>query len=330
MSDDTEAPQPKQSLKGSPFPESFFPDVASQGDKSADIFFDELKVFVPPSAAEIPVAQNRPDQSGDDGIGEIPLKPASDKGLAQGGEARAEPSPPRAQSRCANFEPQNASSSAPQASGCPIPHSHSVGARPEHSFGGAEDERPTTMHYVDEYERATASLLWHHPELLPLLQHELHLESHVANPIYRKVIEAIALVYGEIGEADWPCVLHAIREMGAFEECGGLEGLNAIFTNDSRYAEGRREPELFLRDYIRVLKEYALARKTDPYATVRRYTSGYGFLQRNKLATRPQHPSSIGQVRCPHCGRTAKVAGWEAGEGKLNLKLEPEREPRIK
>jgi hypothetical protein len=87
-----------------------------------------------------------------------------------------------------------------------IPSSTAAGEANNHSFADtSEDERPMTMYYVDEYERATTSLLWHHPEFLPLIRRELDLELHVANPVYRTVIEAIALVYGVMGDADWPC-----------------------------------------------------------------------------------------------------------------------------
>jgi hypothetical protein len=210
-----------------------------------------------------------------------------------------------------------------QIAGRGTPESQSVGL--DHSFPGASesDERPMTLDYVDEVERSTTSLVWHHPNLLPLLQQELDLGSHITNPVYRKIIEAVALVYGDEGVANWTFVLTAICEMGVFEQCGAREGLNDVFSDCGRYPEGYSNPEPFLQEYIRLLKEYALARKTDPYKTVRHYTRGHGFLQRNKLATKAEHPTCVGEVRCPRCGGTSKVAGWEADDDRLNLKLEP-------
>lgn len=187
-------------------------------------------------------------------------------------------------------------------------------------------EEPMTLFWSHEIECSFVSTLWHAPQYLALAQHELDLKAHFSVTPYRKILEAIVLVHSEIGvDLDFTCVVHCVREMGVFEECGGLLGLDQVYTDNNHYPEGRAHPEPIIREYIRLLKEYAIARKTDPFQSVRHYTRGRGFLQRNKLATRPEHPAVIGKIERCCCGRRCMIAGWPGEGGNLNLTLTPER-----
>jgi DnaB-like helicase N terminal domain len=186
-----------------------------------------------------------------------------------------------------------------------------------------EDE--STFYWAVEIERSLVALIWHHPEYLAPARRELDFGAHFSVPAHRRILEAISLVHGEIGELDFTCVVHAVRELGAFDECGQSEGLNEIYTDGGRSYDGHRHPEIFFREYVRLLKMYGAARRTDPFTTVRRYTSGRGHLQRNKLATRPTHPAVVGKIRRCCCGKRCTIAGWPGEEGTLNLTLTPER-----
>ena len=86
------------------------------------------------------------------------------------------------------------------------------------------------------------------------------------------------------------------------------------------------DPEVIFREYIRMFKAYAVARRANPFQSVKHYTRGSGFLQRNKLATKPSHPSVIGRVERCCCGKRCIISGWPAGEpDTLNLTLDLER-----
>jgi hypothetical protein len=187
-------------------------------------------------------------------------------------------------------------------------------------------EELTTLHWAAEIERSFTSTLWHHPEFLDLACRELDFTVHISISPYRKIIEALTIVFGDLGiDLDWTCVVHCVRELGAFDECGGLVGLNEIFTDCGHYPEGRQHPEAVIGEYIRLLKEYAIARGVDPLATVRRYTRGRGYLQKNKLATKPTHPTVVGKIERCCCGRRCTIAGWPGEQDTLNLTLTPER-----
>ena len=191
---------------------------------------------------------------------------------------------------------------------------------------GSEPEQPTTLHFAVQIERSLVSVLWHHPQFLDLARHELDFSVHISVPAYRKIIDALIIVYGELGlDLDFPCVTQCIVDMDALEECGGLLGLDQIFTDGGYYPEGRHRPEPIIREYIRVVKEYAVARQVNPFTAVRHFTRGRGFLQRNKMATRPSHPSVIGRIERCCCGKRCLLTGWPGEEDVINLSLDLER-----
>jgi hypothetical protein len=199
-------------------------------------------------------------------------------------------------------------------------------SRPRESHHSPPQEEPITRHFAPQIERSFTSLLWHAPQYLDMARSQLDFELHISIRAYRKILEAITIVYGDLGiDLDFPCVAKCVAELDAFDECGGLQGLDQVFTDADHYPEGRSRPEPVIREYIRMLKEYAVARKTDPYQVVRRYTCGRGYLQRNKLATKPTHPSVIGKIQRCCCGQRCTIAGWPGEDGNLNLTLTPER-----
>jgi hypothetical protein len=185
-----------------------------------------------------------------------------------------------------------------------------------------------SLRWALEIERSVINILWHYPEYLGLVQRELDLRVHFTLPAYRHVLEALQIVAEKCGTADWASVLECVCEIpGAFDECGGKEGLNRIFTDDNRYPESVRPEfaEPILKDRIRFLKEAAIVRGTDPTKPVLHYTVGWGVLRRNKLAIKSQHPVAIGEIRCCFCGRTSALAAWPQGDNGLKLKGTPER-----
>ena len=106
----------------------------------------------------------------------------------------------------------------------------------------------------------------------------------------------ISVVYWEVGDVDWASVVHALREINAIEQCGGLDGLNSIFTDGGYYPEGRTDPEPFVREYIRLLSDYAIQRQADPTKAVFRLAGGRGKVRPNKLARRDTDPSDVGEA----------------------------------
>jgi hypothetical protein len=198
-------------------------------------------------------------------------------------------------------------------------------ARENHSSRHPE-ESTLYLGWAVEIERAFVSLVWHHSEYLAAARRELDFQAHFSVPPYRKILEAIRIVHGEIGELDFPCVVHCIREIDAYDECGATEGLFEVYTDGGVCFDGHRHPEVFFGEYVRLLKLYAAARQSDPYQTVRRYTGGRGYLQKNKLASKPTHPVAVGQIQRCCCGKRCTIAGWPGGEeGTINLTLTPER-----
>jgi hypothetical protein len=185
----------------------------------------------------------------------------------------------------------------------------------------AKAELSLTLRHTVEVERSVVSICWHYPEYLGVVQQKLNPKTHFTVPAYRIVLEALQLQNEKCGAADWAGVLEVVCELGGLEECGGLEGLNDIFTDHNRNPEGPRADlaEPILSDHVRFLKEAAIQRGVDPTQPVRHYTSGRGFLQKNKAATKPTHPTAVGEAYV--LGHKFKLLGWPAGDG-VKLKME--------
>jgi hypothetical protein len=178
-----------------------------------------------------------------------------------------------------------------------------------------------TLQWALEIECESLGLLWHHPHLIGLAQRELDPAIHFTLPHHRTVLEALSIVYREEGHTQWALVVACVIELGGFEEAGGKEGLNTIFTGNNHYPWGVNagEAEPILRYYITFLKQAAEIRGIDPSKPLNHYTGGHGFLQKNKAATKPTHPPVIGKEYL--FGHQFNVFGWPAGDG-VKFKLE--------
>ena len=76
-----------------------------------------------------------------------------------------------------------------------------------------------------EIELATVSTLWHQPQRLPDFLRVIDPQVHFTQPNLRHALDALTLSYGELGvDLDFPTVVEVIRELGTFDECGGLPG----------------------------------------------------------------------------------------------------------
>jgi hypothetical protein len=167
-------------------------------------------------------------------------------------------------------------------------------------------ELSATLHWAVEIERSLLAILWWLPEFIGLVRRELDPSIHFTLPCHRHILEAISIAYSEIGDVTWETVVQAILEMpGAFDECGGKEGLNEVFTDEGHYPFGPRNPEPIVAEYIRVLKNCAIQRGIDPTKPVLHYTVARGILQLNKLATKPEHPTITGKIYVPVPAPTA-------------------------
>jgi hypothetical protein len=179
-----------------------------------------------------------------------------------------------------------------------------------------------TLYWAPEVEVETLGILWWHPHLIALAQQKLDPAIHFTLPHHRTVLEALSIVFRDENHCPWGSVTACVIELGGFEEAGGKEGLTDILTSNGRYPWGvsAEGAEPILRDHIRYLKDAARIRGVDPTKPHLHYTTGRGFLQKNKLATKPQHPPVVGEAYA--LGHKFKLAGWLAGDGvKLTFEL---------
>ena len=189
-------------------------------------------------------------------------------------------------------------------------------------------ELSRTLRWGKEVERSLVAIVWHHPHFLWLVRKELDPADHFTLPAHRYILDAISVVCSDHDNVNWHTVVQAICEMpGAFEECGGKEGLNQIFTDDGHCPQGPCDPEPFVAEYIRFLKACAIQRGIDPGKPVLHYTVARGILQLNKLATKPEHPTITGKLYVPVPG-TYSLAGWPQGDSQVNIKGQLERSQR--
>jgi hypothetical protein len=178
-----------------------------------------------------------------------------------------------------------------------------------------------TLAWAPEVEVETLGVLWWHPHLIALAQSKLDPGIHFTLPHHRTVLEALSIVFRDENCCPWGSVVACVIELGGFQECGGKHGLNEILTSNSHYPWGvsQEGAEPILRDHIRYLNDAAKLRGADPTKPLLHYTTGRGFLQKNKLATKPEHPVAVGEAYV--LGHKFNLAGWSAGDG-MKLKME--------
>jgi len=122
-----------------------------------------------------------------------------------------------------------------------------------------------TLSWAEEVERALLAILWWHPLLIGLVRRELDPSIHLTLPKHRYILEAIEIAFREIGDVTWETVVQVILEIPkAFDECGGKEGLNEVYTDQGHYPSGPRNPEPIVAEYIRFLKACAIQQESIP------------------------------------------------------------------
>jgi hypothetical protein len=176
-----------------------------------------------------------------------------------------------------------------------------------------------TFLFAPEIEQSLVSMCWHEPERVALVYRELNPAVHLVQPHLRMVLEAINIAYGQLGCADWATVVQVVRESGQFEECGGLEGLNALY--DCRaYGRDLARDQVIFDDYVQMLKEYALNRAQEPPRPADYFTGGKGTLYPNKVRKSPQSADFIGTAVV--AGKHYEVQLWVTTDGSfVNFKL---------
>ncbi|MGD0181212.1 MAG: hypothetical protein ABSC15_15480 [Terriglobales bacterium] len=191
-------------------------------------------------------------------------------------------------------------------------------------------EEPQTFLFAPEIEEAAVTMLWRQPDRLGQFLRELDPAVHITQPHLRYLLEAIDLAWRELGAVDFATVVTVIRELGRFEDCGGLEGLSELWSNgDCHVASPKEDPaiaedrfnRIFLH-YIEMLKTYALARKSDFHFSVTRFSSGGGELRPNKNKRRDTDAAFVGEVNV--AGKLYRTAAYFSTDlGSIRLVLLP-------
>ena len=185
-----------------------------------------------------------------------------------------------------------------------------------------DTEPPPSFLFAHEIETSMIALVWHALDYVATIKRELDPMLHFTQPHLRHLLEAIELSYRELGVADFGSVIQILRELGQFDACGGLLGINAIF-EQSRYgfSSPEAEKEIFTH-YLEMLKTYAVNRASDASRPVYHFTGGKGTLTLNKAKRRSSEPEYIGEARI--CGRWYTVGASPSADGSfLNFRFEP-------
>ena len=147
-----------------------------------------------------------------------------------------------------------------------------------------------TFVYALEIEQALVSVLWRKVTLMECFLARCDPMVHLSQPKLRIIVRAIQLAYGELGadlnceinplegSSDWPVVVTVVRELGGFDECGGLAGLNEVY---SAHEPTPYSSQIF-GDYLRLVCDYALARQEQSAPRVCVFSGGRGTLYLNK------------------------------------------------
>lgn len=129
-----------------------------------------------------------------------------------------------------------------------------------------------------EIEEAVVAIIWQQPQRCAEFLRDFDPGVHLTQPRLRIILEAINLSYGDLGCTDFATVAATVRELGQFEECGGLDGLNSV------YAATEISPvtDPIFAHYCQMLTLYAEQRGFDPTRPVFRFTGGRGTAHRIK------------------------------------------------
>jgi DnaB helicase-like protein len=174
-------------------------------------------------------------------------------------------------------------------------------------------------YYAPELERAIVSLCWHRPENLPKVLQALDPAVHLKEPHLRLILEAINLVYRELGATDWATVIDYLRQQGKLAECGELVGLDEIY---------RLEPcPALLSYYIELLKDYGALREGAPLAPTLRFNGGQGQIFNNKAKKTQREPDVIGVVAI--ASKAYELKGWMATDSLGQVFIQTRFYPRV-
>ena len=182
------------------------------------------------------------------------------------------------------------------------------------------DEPPATFCYAPEIELAAVSMLLQAPKRCALFFQQLDPSVHLREPRSRIIAQAIKLAWSELGAADWATVVQVVRELGAYEECGGSDGLNHVYSVAAN-SPGDQGSERIFGHYIEMLKSYARARAKSPAHPVYSLVGGRGTLYPNKVKRHKLDPDYLGQIQL--AGKLYSAALWNQDQF-LNIKLQPE------
>jgi hypothetical protein len=183
---------------------------------------------------------------------------------------------------------------------------------------------PPSFLFAHEIESSMIALVWHALDYVATLKRELDPMLHFTQAHLRHLLEAIELSYREMGVADFASVVQILRELGQFEACGGLLGINAVF-EQGRYGFSSPEAERqVFTHYLEMLKAYAANRASDSPRAVYHFSGGKGTVFQNKVKRRESDPDFVGAARIR--GRSFSVRAWIASDGSfINFSLYPEK-----
>ena len=180
----------------------------------------------------------------------------------------------------------------------------------------------TTSHFAPEIEQAAVSILWHEPNRVTGFLRELDPALHLVQPHLRRIVEAVNLAWAELNVADWATVIQVVRELGAYDDCGGLEGLNSVYSI-AEYRCDKQKTDVIFTHYVDMLKSYAAARIDRIPIPQTPFTGTRATLSLNKVRRSAFDPDFIGRLRIAGVFYQAKI--WKATNGEfLNLDLRKE------
>jgi hypothetical protein len=172
-----------------------------------------------------------------------------------------------------------------------------------------EHTSPQTFLFAPEIEQTIVSLLWHQPDRLPGFMRDLDPAVHITQPHLRKILEAISVAWGELGaDLDWPIVIQIIRELGHFEDCGGLEGLDEVYRAAEYGYSDRVLADQIFGHYLQMLRHYAQNRQADPPRKPDFFTRGALRLFPNKNKKSDSAPDAVGDGKI--AGKLYSASAW--------------------
>lgn len=194
-----------------------------------------------------------------------------------------------------------------------------MSTHPQESSGSSE---PATFFFAPEIELSTVSILWHQPHRLGGFLRDLDPLVHLAQPYLRKIVEALLIAWGELGpDLDWATVVQIIRELGAFEQCGGIQGLDEVYSAAQYGFEDQARSDKIFGHYVQMLRTYAQNREADPPRVPDYFTRGVINLYPNENKKGAGAPDAIGEGKIAGKLYRATASPQSDGTGRKFLKI---------